>query len=215
MKKIAFYGGSFDPPHRGHIEIARSLISQFDLEEFVFIPAFHAPHKVRLQPTSAYDRFAMLCLATANDDRIRVSRIEIDLPEKPYTVETLPRLMTLYPDDRLFFVMGGDSWQDIKTWRNWETVLSMVDHIVVSRPGIQLTTDHVGVDVAKRVIDLRGGTTIIGHKRSANSIYFTDAAVVDVSATAVRSKIREGDSSWLDDVPAEVAKYIVKYQIYS
>ena len=66
MKRIAFYGGSFDPVHRGHLAVANALLDQFELDEFVFIPAFHAPHKLRTEPTSAYDRFAMLCLITQN-----------------------------------------------------------------------------------------------------------------------------------------------------
>ena len=215
MKRIAFYGGSFDPPHRGHIEVARALIAQFELDQFIFIPAFHAPHKVRLRPTSAYDRFAMLCLATANDESISVSRIELELPEKPFTVETLPRLLAKYPDDRLFFVMGGDSWRDIKTWREWQTVLSMVDHIVVTRPGVELTTDHVGDEIGQRIVDLRSGKTFDSEARTPHSIYFTDAVELDISATEIRGKIRTGDASWLDEVPVEVANYIAKYQIYS
>ncbi len=80
MKRIAFYGGSFDPAHNGHLAISRAIVEQFELDEFVFIPAFHAPHKVRLKPTSAYDRYAMLCIATENSPNISVSKIEIEVP---------------------------------------------------------------------------------------------------------------------------------------
>src|SRR5688572_20452472 len=110
MKKIAYYGGSFDPPHLGHLTIARVLSVQFNLDEFVFIPAFHAPHKADRKPTSAYHRFAMLCLATDTETNIKVSPIELELPEKPYTVETLSRLKAELTDTQMFFVMGADSW---------------------------------------------------------------------------------------------------------
>ena len=101
MKRIAFYGGSFDPPHNGHLAIARSLLEKFELDEFVFIPAFHAPHKVRLTPTSAYDRYTMLCLITANEPNINVSKLEINVPERPYSVETLSRINEEMPGDEI------------------------------------------------------------------------------------------------------------------
>ena len=109
MRRIAFYGGTFDPPHIGHLAIAETLLRTFSLDEFVFVPAYHAPHKTRIEPTSPYDRFAMLCLASADMPAVRVSRMEIELPEKPFTVETLGRLKESYPNDRIFFVMGADS----------------------------------------------------------------------------------------------------------
>jgi nicotinate-nucleotide adenylyltransferase len=113
MKRSAYYGGSFDPPHRGHLQIAHTLLDQFALDEFVFIPAFHAPHKLRKEPTSAYDRYAMLCVATQNDARISVSKMEIEMPERPYSVETLSRLVAERPDDEIFFVMAR-----IRGWRS-------------------------------------------------------------------------------------------------
>ena len=117
MKRIAFYGGSFDPVHNGHLAVAQSLMVQFSLDEFVFIPAYHAPHKSRKRPTSAYDRYAMLCLATDHDERITVSKMEIEAPERPFTVETLTPLNARLSDTQIFFVMGADSWMDITTWR--------------------------------------------------------------------------------------------------
>ena len=156
MKRIAFYGGSFDPVHNGHLLIAQRLSALFDLDEFVFIPAFHAPHKPDRKPTSAYDRYAMLSLATRDEPQIRVSKIEIELPEKPFTVETLDGVKNkIYPDTDIFFVMGADSWMDILTWREWEKVLTMVSHIVVTRPGYEIGFDHVTDEIRERIVDTR------------------------------------------------------------
>jgi len=214
--KIAFYGGSFDPVHHGHLAIAKSLISQFELDEFVFIPAFHAPHKKRLAPTPALDRYAMLCLATNNEPTISVSKIEIEVPGKPYTVETLTRLTELLPDVELFFVMGADSWRDIRTWREWETVLTTTNHIVVTRPGYEINLDHVTEEIRDRIIDLRGlADSMPPADPTFNHIYFTDAVSLDVSASDIRKRIRENDDDRYNDVTTEVAKYIEKYQIYS
>ncbi len=212
-KKVAFYGGSFDPPHRGHLAIADALLEQFGLEEFVFIPAFHAPHKRRKAPTSAYDRYAMLCLATQGREDISVSRMEFDMPERPFSVETLGRLNEIYPDDQIFFVMGADSWMEITTWREWETVLSLTDHIVVTRPGYEIGFDYVTDEIRERIVDLRGGVKP-DSESDVNQIFITDAVSMNISATEIREKIANNNAAWRDDVPGEVANYIEKYQIY-
>ena len=212
-KRIAFYGGSFDPVHDGHIAVARGLIDQFSLDWFVFIPAFHAPHKSHRTPTSAYHRYAMLCIATNDLNSVSVSTMEIDLPEKPYTVETLTRINEEHPDDSIFFVMGADSWMDITTWREWEKVLTMSNHIVVTRPGVEIGFDHVPEVIRSRIIDLRQD----GEKRSnaeEKSVYITDAIQLDVSATEIRERIQTGGPDRFSELPIEVAKYIEKYQIY-
>jgi nicotinate-nucleotide adenylyltransferase len=224
MKRIAFYGGSFDPIHRGHLTIAQKLSDLFELDEFVFVPAFHAPHKKRKKPTSAFHRFAMLALATNDLPKIKISEIEIEVPEKPYTVETLARLKNMLEGAKIFFVMGADSWEEITTWREWETVLTMVNIIVVTRPGYEVEFAQVTEKIRERVVDLRKEeeTRRRGDKeknprsaiRNPQSIYITDAVQLDISATEIRRKIREDDDGWRSDVTEEVAKYIEKYQIY-
>ncbi|MEO8042149.1 MAG: adenylyltransferase/cytidyltransferase family protein, partial [Acidobacteriota bacterium] len=86
LKRLAFYGGTFDPVHCGHLTVAKRLIDLFDLDEFIFLPAFHAPHKPDRPPTSAYHRFAMLALATQHEPRISISTLELDHAKKRYTV---------------------------------------------------------------------------------------------------------------------------------
>lgn len=212
--RIAFYGGSFDPPHRGHLAIGATLLDQFSLDRFVFVPAFHAPHKIRLKPTSAYDRHAMLCLATEHDPQLLVSRIEIESPERPYSIETLTRLKHDMPHDEIFFVMGSDSWMDIRTWREWESVLSITNHIVVTRPGYEIGFDHVTTEAHDRIVDLRRNSNA-NVDFDKGGIFITDAVNMNVSATAIRYAIREGCDDWRADVTGEVANYIEKYQIYS
>lgn len=215
VRRAAYFGGSFDPPHRGHFAIARSLIEKFGLDEFVFIPAFHAPHKPDRPPTPAIHRYAMLAIATNDDPRISVSTIEIDEPDKPYTFQTLERLNSTLRDTRIFFVMGADSWQDITTWRNWEAVLSAADHIVVTRPGFPISFGHIPEYLRDRIIDLRNGIDQdAGAISDSQSIFITDAVTVDASATEVRTDIENNDSQWRDQITDEVAKYIEKYELY-
>lgn len=213
LRRIAFFGGSFDPVHNGHFEIGKALIEQFSLDSFVFIPAFHAPHKVRLKPTSAYDRYAMLCLATADERRMSVSRIEIEMPERPFSVETMPRLIEMFPNDELFFVIGGDSWEEITTWREWERVLRLMNIIVMTRPGTELTTVHVTDEIRTRIVDVRG-ESVADIAVGTPHIYFSDAVNVNISATNIRAEIRSGGGDWKNDVPDQVANYVEKYQIY-
>lgn len=216
MKRIAFYGGSFDPLHTGHLTIAQKLTEQFELDKFVFIPAFHAPHKKDRKPTSAFHRFAMLCLATNDAPKTEVSAMELELPERPYTVETLARLKNELVDTQIFFVMGADSWQDILTWREWEKVLSMVNIIVVTRPDYEIGFAHVTDAIRDRIVDLRGEKekekSEIRNPKS--KIYITDAVQIDVSATEIRRKIKENATDWRESVSNEVAKYIEKYELY-
>ena len=223
MKRIAFYGGSFDPPHVGHLAIAEKLLEVFALDEFVFIPAFHAPHKKDKKPTSAFHRFAMLALATADEPNIKVSKMELDLPERPYTVETLTRLKSELTETEIFFVMGADSWADITTWREWEKVLTLVNIIVVTRPDYEIGFEHVTNEIRERITDLRGKSPAEPQSRKEgkseirnpkSEIYITDAVQIDVSATEIRQKIKEKRPGWQPDVPPAVVKYIEKYGLY-
>ncbi|HEY0376583.1 MAG TPA: nicotinate-nucleotide adenylyltransferase [Pyrinomonadaceae bacterium] len=221
MRRIALYGGTFDPVHKGHIAVAEGLSKLFALDEVLFIPAYVAPHKRAGTVTPALHRHAMLVLATEAREDFRVSTVELDAPERPYTWETLSRMReTLGSGAAVFFVMGADSWADITTWREWERVLSLSNHIVVTRPGYELGTAHVTPAVRERIVDLRGGPKEnaargVDDESAGPKIYVTDAVQLDISATAIRRAVREGrDGEWAELVPPPVAGYIRKYGLY-
>jgi nicotinate-nucleotide adenylyltransferase len=221
LKRIALYGGSFDPVHTGHMSVARNLSELFTLDEVLFIPAHVAPHKRGRQVTPALQRYAMLALATQKESRFRISSVELDAPERPYTVETLAHLQeTLGRRARLFFVMGADSWTEIRTWREWERVLEMSEHIVVTRPGYELDTSHVTEALRERIVDVRGATREAVERELAGErgrkIYLTDAVELDISATAIRDAVRTGVGRDLlgKFVAPEVADFIRKYELY-
>lgn len=215
MKRIAFYGGSFDPVHNGHLTIARKLSEVFRLDEFVFIPAFHAPHKKNKQVSSGYHRYAMLAAATANYDNIKVSTVELNAPERPYSIETLSKLKAeLETTHEIFFVIGADSWQEITTWREWETLLKLVNFIVVTRPNYEIAFSHVTSEIQARIVDLRHNTEYSPAAEYECRIYITDCVQIDISATKIRSLAAEKSNNWQQYLPPEVARYIEKYELY-
>ena len=221
MKRVALYGGTFDPVHAGHIAVARELLRLLALDEVLFIPAFVAPHKRGLAVTPALQRYAMLALATQGEPRLRLSSVELDEPAKPYTVETLARMQAqLGASAQLFFVMGADSWTEIETWREWERVLELANHVVVTRPGYELSAEHVTPAIRERMVDLRGlETEAVARALLASNegpkIYVTDAVLMDVSATAIRRLASEGRSREVAElVPPPVAEFIEKQKLY-
>jgi nicotinate-nucleotide adenylyltransferase len=220
-RRIALYGGTFDPVHAGHLAVARGLQLLFSLDELLFIPAYVAPHKRDRRVSPALDRHAMLALATQGEERFRVSTVELEAPERPYTVNTLSSFRDgAGGGARLFFVMGADSWEEITTWRDWERVLTLTDHLVVTRPGYELSTAHVTQAVRERIVDVRGQTReqvgrALEEEGRGTRIYLTDAANVDASATDIRAVV--GREAW-DELGAlvapPVAEYIRKYGLY-
>jgi nicotinate-nucleotide adenylyltransferase len=218
-KRIAIYGGTFDPVHSGHLEVAEQVATLFELDEVLFVPAQRAPHKQELDVTPALHRYAMLALATQNYPRLYVSTYELDANDRCYTVGTLTHFLAERSGAAdLFFLMGADSWGEITTWREWERVLTMTSHIVVTRPGYNLSIAHVGPEVIKRVRDLRGlapPEIARALKTAEEGVFVTDAATVDVSATEIRQTVREGRFDRLATlVPEPVADYIRKYRLY-
>ena len=213
LKRVAIYGGTFDPVHHGHVEAARAVLKFFELDELFFVPAWAPPHKRNANITSAFHRFGMLTLATQADQRLLISTVELDSPDRPYAVDTITRM--LKPDRRLFFLIGADSWNEITTWFEWQKLLTLCDLIVVTRPGYEVAT----APVEANVVDLRGKGAIEVRREleehAAPRVFITDVVNVDVAATTIRSLARAGDIEGLKTiVTPTVADYIGKHRLY-
>ena len=217
-KRIAIYGGTFDPVHSGHLEVARQVSSLFAIDEFLFVPARIAPHKHDRAVTSGLHRYAMLALATNADARLQISTFELDGPERQYTVDTLSHFRSEFGNTDLFFVMGADSWEEITTWREWQRLLTLANFIVVTRPGYEVTANHVPAEFASQVVDVRSSKSDRANEMADSGekrVFITDAVMHDVSATEVRKAAREEDfESLVRLVPLEVADYLRKYRLY-
>jgi nicotinate-nucleotide adenylyltransferase len=217
-RRIGIYGGTFDPVHQGHVDVARNVLQLFEIDEVVFVPALLAPHKLTRPVTSHLHRYAMLTLATQDDSQLTVSTFELEAANRRYTVDTIAHFQEQFGGTAdLFFVMGADSWSEITTWREWERLLAMINHIVVTRPGYDLRVDHVAESVRERILDLRapGDVSQPAVTRGRERIFITDVVMRDISATQIRRAASEGRFADLEQlVPARVSEYIRKYNLY-
>jgi len=137
---IAIFGGTFDPIHSGHLRAAKAAARRFRLDRILFIPSGTPPHKVRDRLTPFPHRYAMVALACGADRRFVPSLLEApkrdDRPH--YSIETVRRLKRrLGPRDRIFFLIGADAFLDLPHWKQYRQLFSMVNFIVVSRPGFR------------------------------------------------------------------------------
>lgn len=231
-RRVGVYGGTFDPLHEGHLQVARAMVEAFELDQLLLVPAAVPPHKRGATISSPYHRVAMLALATAELPRVSIATIELESPDRPYTIETLGKLQQADPSSRLFFIMGADSFRDVTMWREYRRILTGYDVIVAVRPGYVIgerdgsasgdpaghpTTDemagHLPPDLRHLILDLRGGRRPAAPELAVRHVYLTDYVSVDISATDVRRASAEG-RSLAGLVPLPVADYISKYQLY-
>ena len=215
-RRIAAYGGTFDPLHNGHLEIVRAIVRDFGLDQLLIIPAHRPPHKGSRAIAGDYHRFAMAVLASLDEPRVFVSTLELEAPDRPYTFETVERLrIDLGTEIRLFFVIGADSFEEINTWREPARLLSSTNLIVVTRPGHDVSASHLDDRFRSTIVDLRGreGDLQLGEGLGEHHIYVTGCVNNVVSSTQIRQRMRDGESI-RDLVPSRVADYIRKYELY-
>ncbi len=196
--KLGLLGGTFNPPHLGHLVCAQEACAQLGLDGVVFIPVYSPPHK-EVEDEPGVDVRVELCrLAVAGDKRFSVSRVEADVPGRSYTVDTLRRLHESSPADELTFIMGGDMAHALPTWHEPEAVLSLATLGVAEREGIRRT------DIMERLAGLAG----------ADKIRFFDMPRLDISSSSIRRRVASGRPiRYL--VPDPVADYIASEGLYA
>lgn len=212
-QRIAAFGGTFDPIHNGHVEVTRAVVREFALDRLLLIPAHRPPHKGSQAIADAYHRYAMSVLATLDEPKAVVSTVELESPDRPYTFETIERLKgSLEPGTNLFFVVGADSFEEINTWREPERLMTSTNWIVVTRPGHSLDSSHLAERFQSRIVELHGAE-YAPVSSDQYQIYLTRSVSEDVSSTTIRRMVRDGESIE-GHVPARVADYIAKYELY-
>jgi nicotinate-nucleotide adenylyltransferase len=206
--KIGLLGGTFDPVHRGHLDVAHAARRALALDVVWLVPARVPPHRLRPRASAAH-RFAMAAQAVAGEDALLVSDIEMDSDAPSYTVTTLDRLSALgVAGASLFLILGADAFKDLPTWKAYPSLLDRCHVVVVSRPGMPAASVRTLVpDLADRMQDT---PCEVG---PAPGIFLVDASTMAVSSTEVRQAVMDGRP--IDGmVPAAVAAHIDKHGLY-
>jgi nicotinate-nucleotide adenylyltransferase len=174
--KLGILGGTFNPPHIGHLVCAQEAHAQLELDRVVLMPAGVPPHKEVEADPGAEARFALCRAAIGGDERLDVSRLELDRPGRSFTVDTLRALHDHSPQDDITFIVGGDMARSLPSWREPEAVLSLAT-----------------VAVAERAGDDRDAVTdAIAPLTGAERVRFFDMPRIDVSSSLVRERVASG-----------------------
>ena len=198
--KIGILGGSFNPVHNGHLELAKQALEQFALDQVWLMPNHVPAYKKWDRSVTNEDRLHMVELAVKDHDGLRCSDLELQRGGVTYTVDTLAQLHQQYPDTEWYFIMGGDSILAFDTWREPGRILSLSKLIVTTRDQIQ----------AEDVIDK---IRYLKKKYAGADIRQMQIHPVDVSSSGIREAVKNGQDI-SETVPMAVCRYIKKYGLY-
>ena len=208
-KLIAYFGGSFDPIHQGHLATARELVDVFALAKLVFLPAALSP--LKQQSLAIQHRVAMLKLAIEDDRIFAIDEQELHRPQPSYTIDTLRCLRAQYGTQQsLAFIMGMDSFLSLPKWRDWQQLTDFAHLIVVSRPDYdaQLPTELLAWLNNRRCND-----RLLLEYHPHGLVYFVATQPHAVSSTDIRARLALGQNTSAT-LPACVAAYIQLHHLY-
>jgi nicotinate-nucleotide adenylyltransferase len=190
-RRVGIMGGTFDPVHHGHLIAASEVASLFALDEVIFVPTCEPWQKGAREVSPAEHRYLMTVIATASNPRFRVSRVDIDRGGPTYTIDTIRDIAAEHPDAELFFITGADALAHILSWKDADKAMRMASFIGVTRPGFELSDDHLPVDL----------------------VQLLDVPALAISSTDCRSRLMAGKPVWYL-VPDGVVQYISKHRLY-
>ena len=198
MARVGLLGGTFNPPHLGHLVCAQEALIQLGLDRVLLVPTRVPPHKaMEVEPGVAH-RVAMCETVATADPRLGVSLVDVRRDGPSFTVDTLRALHADAPGDELTFIVGGDMAHSLPTWHEPEAVLSLATLGVAEREGIRRT------DIMERLAGLAG----------ADRIRFFDMPRLDISSSSIRRRVASGRPiRYL--VPDPVADYIASEGLYA
>lgn len=195
---LGILGGTFDPPHIGHLLLAETALDACRLSKMLMVPAADPPHKRDNHITPIVHRLAMLSLAIAGNPRLDISTVDIDRPGPHYTVDMLDILGRAYPGMDLYFAMGDDSLGDLATWHDPAGILARARLIVMYR-----TNHEVDLSKLKAILPTLESRVVL----------LQDVPIAGVSSTRLRERIHKGLSVRYQ-IPQAVERYIVENGLY-
>jgi len=167
---IGLYFGSFNPIHTAHLIIANHILNETEIKRIWFVVSPQNPLKAESNLLNEYHRLHLVRLATEEDNRIKVSDIEFDLPRPSYTINTLTYLEERHPQHKFSIIIGSDSFQNLNKWKNYEAIIKNFTIYVYKRPGFEIESNL------------------------SSNIHPVDAPLLQLSATQIRQLIKEGKS---------------------
>jgi nicotinate-nucleotide adenylyltransferase len=197
VASVGILGGTFNPPHIGHLVCAQEALAQLGLDRVVLMPVAEPPHKAAREDPGGEARARLCELAVAGEERLAVSRLELERGGASFTVDTLRELHARDPEHELSFIVGGDMAASLPSWREPEAVLGLARLAVAERAEVRRA------EIAQRLAPLPGG----------DRIDFFDMPRIDISSSLIRSRVAAGRSvRYL--VPEAVAAEIARCGYY-
>ena len=196
--RIGLFGGTFDPPHLGHLILASEAQTQLELNRLLWILTPEPPHKQERLITSVEDRLAMVQLAIADNKSFELSRIELDRPGPHYTLDTINLIAEQNPGADIVPIIGGDSLHDLPKWHEPQKLVYACHWIgVMRRPYKESNLD----ELESQLPGIR------------SKIHYVDAPLLEIASREIRSRIAEGKSVRYY-LPSSVYEYINQHHLY-
>lgn len=215
--KTGIFGGSFNPVHRGHVQLAATIRAAFSLDTIMVIPSAEPPHKDTENLAAPADRLEMARLAFATAPDCEVSDVEVKRGGPSYTIETIRFFLCQFPEDRLYLILGLDAFLELDTWKDYRKLLQTLPLIVVNRK-------HAGQNEEEAFRNFLTGTlsrkyvfsekTGGHHHPDLQPVFFYPAFTAPFSATEIRRRIKSFGRPPEGALPPAVAQYIQKRNLY-
>lgn len=187
MKKIGIFGGTFDPPHFGHLLMANEVRFRLNLDEIWFMPNQQPPHKLKTSNTTNENRLQMLLKAIHGQPQFRIETIEFSRSGPSYTIDSIMVLKDQFPLNQFYFIIGADMIEYLPKWHRIDDLIQLVQFVGVKRPGYTEDTDY--------------------------PIIYVEAPLIEISSKMIRNRIQNKETiRYL--LPEAVREYIKEKQLY-